>query len=158
MKPMIDRMIELGLLTDESGEAFESAEEAGVTYAKTMTQNFQDLTEAIKHLARALGHDIPDAIDKIPRDVDIDINYRENGRTGGGGGGRDDGGGRDEVPPEAFRGNRGAIVVPAPKLGTVVVDLRGSVIANDAAMDAFVTKIDRALMQRAGAFTRLRTH
>jgi hypothetical protein len=158
MKPLIDRMIELGLLTDESGEAFESAEEAGVTYAKTMTQNFQDLTEAIKHLARALGHDIPDAIDKIPRDVDIDINYRENGRTGGGGGGRDDGGGRDEVPPEAFRGNRGAIVVPAPKLGTVVVDLRGSVIANDAAMDAFVTKIDRALMQRAGAFTRLRTH
>jgi hypothetical protein len=56
MKPMLQRMIDLGILTDESGEAFGSLEESGITFAKTMTEGFDSIVAAIDRVAKALGY------------------------------------------------------------------------------------------------------
>jgi hypothetical protein len=80
MQPMIEKMVEMGLLTDENGNAFKSLEDTGLTFAKTMTEGFDSIVTAIGHLAKALGYDIPEAIDKIPKEVEIDVNYRESNR------------------------------------------------------------------------------
>lgn len=63
MRPAIEKMIEMGLLTDENGVAFGSAEEAGITFAKTLTEGIEDAISAINRLVNALlgihGVDIP---------------------------------------------------------------------------------------------------
>ncbi len=64
MQPMIEKMIEMGLLTDENGEAFTSLEDTGLTFAQTMTQGFQSISDAIEHLAEALGY-VPEKLDAI---------------------------------------------------------------------------------------------
>ncbi len=69
MKPMLEKMIDMGLLTDESGEAFESLEDTGLTFAKTMTQGFDSIAGAINRLALALGY-IPPKIDSIGRSAE----------------------------------------------------------------------------------------
>jgi SLT domain-containing protein len=54
MQPIIDSMIEQGLLLDENGTAYTSAEEAGLSYTATMTEQFQKLIEKINDLVNAL--------------------------------------------------------------------------------------------------------
>jgi hypothetical protein len=61
MKPVIDQMIAEGKLLDENGQAYESAEAAGVTYAKTMTEAFAEMIAAIRELVAALGG-VPSAV------------------------------------------------------------------------------------------------
>lgn len=64
MQPMIEKMIEMGLLTDENGEVFKDLESTGLTFAKTMTQGFDSISKAIEHLAQALGY-VPSQLDAI---------------------------------------------------------------------------------------------
>ncbi len=64
MKPMIDKMIEMGLLVDADGNKIDSLEASGITFAKTMTQGFDAIVEAINRVAKGLGVDIPDAAKK----------------------------------------------------------------------------------------------
>jgi hypothetical protein len=49
-----------------------------------MTQGFADMIEAINRVAKALGADIPEAIKKIPTDVNINVNqkFTKSGDTG----------------------------------------------------------------------------
>ena len=47
MRPMIDQLIASGQLVDENGNAFESAEAAGISFSQTMTEQFQTLIEKI---------------------------------------------------------------------------------------------------------------
>jgi phenylpyruvate tautomerase PptA (4-oxalocrotonate tautomerase family) len=54
MKPIIDDMIAQGKLLDENGNAYGSAEEAGITYAKTMSQMFQELIDKVSDLVNAI--------------------------------------------------------------------------------------------------------
>lgn len=96
MQPMLQKMIDMGLLTDENGKAFGSLEETGITFAKTMTQGFDAIVEAINRVAKGLGVDIPEAIDKIPPRVTIDVDYS----TAGNDTYEPDGG----YPPAAHRG------------------------------------------------------
>jgi hypothetical protein len=60
MKPMLQRMLDMGLITDDSGKAFGTLEEAGILFAQTMTQNFKDMGDrmvaAIDRVALALGY------------------------------------------------------------------------------------------------------
>jgi hypothetical protein len=60
MKPMLQRMLDMGLITDDSGKAFDSLEDAGILFAQTMTQNFKDMGDrmvaAIDRVALALGY------------------------------------------------------------------------------------------------------
>lgn len=79
MKPIIDQMIAEGKLLDENGEAYTSAEEAGITYAQTMSEMFESLIDKVDQLVNALlGIN------------DIDVSPNVNIPSGGGGHNRPD--------------------------------------------------------------------
>lgn len=54
MRPMIESMIQQGLLLDANGNAFTSVEAAGITFAQTMDQQFSTLIEKIDAMVSAL--------------------------------------------------------------------------------------------------------
>lgn len=82
MKPMLDRMLEMGLLTDEGGNAFGSLEDAGIQFSLTMSEGFRGLIDEVKKLTDAIGRGLGVALQNIPRPdpVIIDIKYRDPGR------------------------------------------------------------------------------
>lgn len=81
MRPMLEEMIRLGLLTDESGNAFDSLESAGITFAETMTEGFTRVVDEVKKLtdaiARGLGLAINDLPSRIP--ITIEVAYDDPG-------------------------------------------------------------------------------
>ncbi len=79
MKPIIDKMIETGQLLDENGKAYASAEEAGITYTKSLSEGLQEAVEAIMKLVEALTG--------IPQNVSTTVTTRHEDIYGGGGGG-----------------------------------------------------------------------
>jgi hypothetical protein len=82
MKPLIQKMIDMGTLTDDNGTKITSLEDSGITFATTLTEGFSSIVDAIHELTRALGG-VPEAMQRIPRNVDIDVNYHEHGTSGG---------------------------------------------------------------------------
>ncbi len=70
MRPMLDSMLEMGLLTDESGNKLESLE--GLTFSETLTQGVNRIVDAIERLTGIISRDLPDgagrAADQIERD------------------------------------------------------------------------------------------
>lgn len=68
MEPMLQAMLEQGLLTDQNGEKLTSLE--GLTWAETMTQGFDRVVGAVERLIETLTG--------IPRNIDIDINGHYN--------------------------------------------------------------------------------
>jgi tape measure domain-containing protein len=54
LRPMIEEMAKAGKLVDESGNAFGSAEEAGITFAQTMSESMQSVADDVKRLVDAL--------------------------------------------------------------------------------------------------------
>jgi hypothetical protein len=56
MRPMLQRMLEMGLLTDENGNAFTSLEESGIQFAETLTDGLDRVVAAIDRIAAALGY------------------------------------------------------------------------------------------------------
>lgn len=68
MRPMIDQLIASGQLLDENGQAFTSAEEAGITFAQTMSEQFSTLIEKIDAMVSALTG--------IPSDVSTTVHVK----------------------------------------------------------------------------------
>jgi hypothetical protein len=79
MRPMLETMVDMGLLTDASGAKIENLEDSGITFSKTMTQGFDAIVEAINRVAIGLGVTIPEAIDEIPRHIPIEVEYTTTG-------------------------------------------------------------------------------
>ncbi len=108
MKPIIDSMIEQGQLLDANGNAYTSAEGAGITYAQTMSQMFMDLIAHVESLVNAI-RGIPDKT--------VTVTVRKNVEGGGGDGGVDMGGvdSGDDGGRERIRGYAsGAVFSPRP--------------------------------------------
>lgn len=85
-EPILQQMIEQGLLLDENGNAITDLGQLQIKWSETMTQGFDRVVQKLQELIdklQATGK----AISDIPRNVDVDVNYREN-FPGGGGGGR----------------------------------------------------------------------
>jgi hypothetical protein len=111
MRPMIDQMIKSGTLLHENGDAFTEAEESGLSFTQTMSEQFQTLISHIDDLVAALG-----GIGHVQvSPVHVPIVYDDPGRPGGGG---------EEVPHYARGTNfvprdqyaflhRGEAVIPA---------------------------------------------
>jgi predicted transcriptional regulator len=53
MRPLLQKMLDLGLLTDAAGVKLEDL--TGITFATTLTQGFRDVVDAIHELTQALG-------------------------------------------------------------------------------------------------------
>jgi hypothetical protein len=85
MQPMLQKMVEMGQLTDASGNRIDSLEDAGISFAMTMSEGFSALIGEVSKLtdaiARGLGLAIDSTTDKIkavPKTVDVSVNYHEN--------------------------------------------------------------------------------
>jgi hypothetical protein len=81
MRPMIERMIELGLLTDADGNKITSLEKSGIKFAQTFTAGVDRIIEAFEELPRriaiAMGRGVDAALDhlaRLPDQIDIPVN------------------------------------------------------------------------------------
>jgi hypothetical protein len=68
-----EEMIRLGLLTDQSGEKLESIGQ--LTFAESLTESVSLLVKKLDEMIDALGGRLPDAISRIPKDIDVGINF-----------------------------------------------------------------------------------
>jgi hypothetical protein len=72
LRPMIEEMIKSGKILDENGEAFESVEDAGLSFAQTVSEAVQSVADQVKRLVDALlgvgNLNIPPV--RIPVEVD----------------------------------------------------------------------------------------
>jgi len=75
MRAQIEKMIEMGLLLDENGVAFTSVEDAGISFAETLTEGITRAVDAINRLVDALlgvqetagrGIDLPVNVGNVP--------------------------------------------------------------------------------------------
>lgn len=83
LKKVIQRLVEMGELTDENGQKLENIER--LTWTKTLEQSLEELIEEFKKLVEVLGRAIPRAAEDAARS--IRSLPRLPGGTGGGGGG-----------------------------------------------------------------------
>lgn len=87
-RPVIDQMIQHGELLDENGNAYKSTEEAGITFAQSMTEAMVAAGKATERLVKLLEQ----MLGLSGREVTIPVNFPTAGE-GGQGGGRFRGGG-----------------------------------------------------------------
>jgi len=80
-RPVIEQMIQHGELLDENGEAYTSAEDAGVTFAQSMTEAMAASTKATLDLVNAIRQ----LFGMSGQSVDIPINFPTAGGEDGGG-------------------------------------------------------------------------
>jgi uncharacterized membrane protein len=83
MKPIIDKLIEQGLLLDENGVAYKSAEEAGLTFTETLSEGLSRVIDSIDRLVAALT-----GIPPVEIPVHVHTTYTQDGAPPDGGGGR----------------------------------------------------------------------
>ena len=69
MRPMLEAMAKSGNLLDDNGDAITDLEEAGITFAMTMSEGFQKLIEKVGKLTEAIERSLSQAIIDIPQPV-----------------------------------------------------------------------------------------
>jgi hypothetical protein len=77
MKPMLEAMVKNGQLVDANGNKIENLEDAGISFAMTMTEGFQSLITEVKKLTDAISRGLGLAIRNIP-DGDFEIHGEYN--------------------------------------------------------------------------------
>lgn len=82
MEPMLQKMVDLGTLTDANGNAITDLGASGITFSQTMTQGFQSvvdkLTELINKISATTG-----ALNALPAQKTVTIVYDDPGYTSG---------------------------------------------------------------------------
>lgn len=58
MRPMLEQMIQMGLLTDENGEKLTSLEGSGIRFAASQRSEFQTVVDSINELIRVLKEEL----------------------------------------------------------------------------------------------------
>lgn len=74
MRPMLQKMVDSGLLLDASGKKFGMLEDAGIVFGRTMTEVFTSLIDEVKKLTDAITRGLGGAIQNVP-DVEIRGTY-----------------------------------------------------------------------------------
>lgn len=75
MRPMIDELLKAGQITDENGNAFKTAEEAGITFSETLEVSVGKVTTAVERLVEVLMR-----MNNIHLDpIDVPVNYHTSG-------------------------------------------------------------------------------
>lgn len=88
MKPILEKMIEMGTLTDANGNKITDLGSSGITFSETMTQGFSRIVDKLTELINKIA-DTTGALNGIPRKVTTEIEtfhtdiYQEQ-RSGGG--------------------------------------------------------------------------
>lgn len=102
MRPMLEKMIEQGVLTDASGKKIEKLEDLGVTFAQTMTQGFDRIVEKLNDLIKKMGA-TGTALDNIPDRKDVEIHYHHIHHGSPGGGGDENGDEQNDAGTQSVR-------------------------------------------------------
>jgi hypothetical protein len=108
LRPIIEQMIKLGLLTDESGVAFGSLEEAGLNFGAAIEDSMKAAADAVLELVKVLRQ-----LYGLPA-VNIPVNVP--GLPGGGDGSVDNGGGGREGRRHLREFISGGRVDPDPRV------------------------------------------
>jgi hypothetical protein len=66
MRPMLETMAKSGQLLDENGEAITNLDDAGLSFAMTMSDGFKALIEQVKQLTDAISRSLGLAIKNVP--------------------------------------------------------------------------------------------
>jgi TP901 family phage tail tape measure protein len=74
MRPMLESMLEMGLLTDESGTKLESLER--LTFAETLTQGVDRIVAAVERLTGIIGGNLPSAAGAAARTIETEFRNR----------------------------------------------------------------------------------
>ena len=82
MKPMLDEMIAMGLLTDAAGNKVTDLNDTGITFAMTMSEGFKSLIDEVKKLTDAIARGLGLAIHNVPPLV-VPVIYDDPGYQGG---------------------------------------------------------------------------
>lgn len=83
MAPMIQRMVELGQLTDESGATITDLDAAGVHFAMTMSEGFEKVVASVTKLTEAIARGLGLAIENIPQpEVTGRVHWQVDGLPG----------------------------------------------------------------------------
>jgi hypothetical protein len=85
MRPMLDRMVELGTLVDANGNVITDLGASGVTFSETMTQGFAKIVTVVERLTDAIARGLGLAIENIPQPVVTGIVHWEVDDLPGGG-------------------------------------------------------------------------
>lgn len=75
MKPMLQAMIDQGLLTDAAGNKIENLEDSGITFAQTMSEGFKSVVDEVKKLAVAITQSLGGAINGLPTHKQISVGF-----------------------------------------------------------------------------------
>jgi hypothetical protein len=85
MRPMLQHMVEMGLLTDKNGEKITDLEGSGISFAMSMSDGFKALITSVEKLSKVIASslgvaidDTTDKINKIPKSVDVAVKYTES--------------------------------------------------------------------------------
>lgn len=86
MRPMLQKMVDMGTLTDAQGNKVENLEDSGISFAMTMSQGFQSLIGEVGKLTEAIARGLGLAIDSssskiknMPRTIDVGVVYHDPG-------------------------------------------------------------------------------
>ena len=86
MRPMLEKMAEMGLLTDKSGKKVKDLEKSGIKFSMTMSEGFQKMIASVDSLANVLAASLgvelkktKDRIEDIPNTIPITIKYKDPG-------------------------------------------------------------------------------
>lgn len=156
MQPVLQDLVDMGLLVDENGQAFTDLSK--ITWAKTLTQGFDEVTAAINKLADAITNGVGGALNDISSKT-YQVHVKTEFDSGGGGG---------EVP-EYATGTRGqfvdfgggqyvklhgreAVVTESEALGVGGGDIYVSI--GNTAIDAHLVRVTRREAGRGGLRTR----
>jgi hypothetical protein len=74
MKPILQSMIDQGVLVDANGEAITDLEATGIQFSETMTAGFDRVVTKLQELIDHLNG-TGQAIQNIPKTIDIGVNY-----------------------------------------------------------------------------------
>ena len=75
MKPMLQAMIDQGLLTDAAGNKITNLEDSGISFAQTMSEGFKSVVDEVKKLAEAITRSLGGAIQALPTTKTINVDF-----------------------------------------------------------------------------------
>lgn len=68
MRPMLQKMVEMGLLTDENGELITDLEDSGITFSESITEAFAEVADSLREMIDLLKQFLG-LTDQIPSSV-----------------------------------------------------------------------------------------
>ena len=86
MRPMIEQMAKMGVLTDKSGKKIKDVEKSGIKFSMSMCEGFQKMIASVDSLANVLASSLgveldktKDKIEDIPDKINIKVKYDDQG-------------------------------------------------------------------------------